>query len=48
MTTFLYFLISFLALTIFVGGLFAAFQAGKESGLSKYDYIEGDEDSSDK
>lgn len=43
MTTFLYFFVSFLVVTIFVGGLCAAFQAGRESGISKYDYIEEEE-----
>ena len=36
MTTALYFIIAFLAITVFVGGLFAAFQAGKESGIAMY------------
>jgi hypothetical protein len=44
MTTALYFIIAFLAITVFVGALFAAFQAGKESGIAKYGYIEEDED----
>jgi hypothetical protein len=43
MTTALYFIIAFLAITVFVGALFAAFQAGKESGICKYDYIEEEE-----
>lgn len=40
MTTALYFIIAFLAITVFVGGLFAAFQAGKESGIAMYGHKE--------
>ena len=38
--TFWYFFISFLAIVIFVGGLFGAFQAGKESGIAMYGHKE--------
>ena len=40
MTTALYVIISILTLVLFVGGLFAAFQAGKESGISMYGHKE--------
>ena len=44
MKTVLFLIIIFLAIIVFVGGLFCAFQAGKELGISKYDYIEENED----
>jgi hypothetical protein len=44
MTTFWFILATFTAIVIFVGGLFAAFKAGEESGIAKYGYIEEDED----
>ena len=40
MTTALYVIISILTLVLFVGGLFAAFQAGKESGIAMYGHKE--------
>ena len=47
MTTLLYFLICFLAITVFVGGLFAAFKVGEQSGISKYGYKEDNDEISD-
>ena len=40
MTTALYLIIGILTLVFFVGGLFAAFQAGKESGIAMYGHKE--------
>ena len=44
MKTFLIILIIILSIIVFVGGLFVAFQAGKELGICKYGYIGEDED----
>lgn len=45
MTTIWYLLIGIMASILFIGGLMAAFQAGKDSEISKYGYIEEDESS---
>jgi hypothetical protein len=43
----IYFVIAILCITVFVGGLFGAFQAGKESGICQYGYKEDNDEISD-